>query len=195
MRSLRSLLFLAGVFALVSAACGGRSVNKNSARALIAGIQATSVGKDSVTVDSVTQAGSSMVVETQVKTAFRLEKTKGEWKVKEIRIGDREWESLDVLLQALERAKAEKTRASLEAVMDAVGKYRQKYGSLPAFRDYVALSDSLYPAFMDPLIRLDAWQHPLAAYRVGDDTVRLTSAGGDGKTGTADDIEVTRRFH
>jgi hypothetical protein len=197
MYSLRSLVFLplVGSFALASAACGGRSVNKNSARALIAGIQSGSVGKDSVTVNSVTQAGNSMVVEAQVKTAFRLEKAKGDWKIKEVRIGNRDWEELGLLLNALEKAKAEKTRASLEAVMGAVEKYRQKHGALPTFQDYVALSDSLYPAFMDPLIRLDAWQHPLAAHLVAADTIRLTSAGGDGRVGTADDIEVARRFY
>jgi hypothetical protein len=47
---------------------------------------------------------------------------------------------------------------------------------------------------MAPVLRLDAWGHPLSAIRVDIETVRLASAGPDGKLGTADDIELTRVF-
>ncbi len=82
----------------------------------------------------------------------------------------------------------------LDEVAAALERYRSKNGALPEFKDYVSLSDALFPDYMTPLIRLDAWRNPLAAYKTGANSVRLVSAGPDGKLGTADDIELTRTF-
>jgi hypothetical protein len=65
---------------------------------------------------------------------------------------------------------------------------------LPEFKDYVALCDALSPDYLTPLIRLDVWQNPLVAFRAGPTSIRLLSAGRDGKLGTSDDIELTRNF-
>ena len=176
-------------------ACGGRSLSKNAARAIIANSPITNFDKEDVYVEGITQVSSNeALVEASVKAAFRLEKVHGEWVIREVRLGERPWERLQDILTALEAVKTAETRKTLETIAAAIAQYQLKNGSLPAFRDYVTLSDKLHPDYLNPLIRLDAWRRPLAAQLVGPNTVRLSSAGPDGKFGTPDDIELTRSF-
>ncbi len=176
-------------------ACGGRSISKKSARDLIVQSPASTFDKDEIYIQSVSLTGQrDALVEATLHAAFRFEKVDGKWVIREVRLGKRPWESLDEIARALQLVKTEDTRKMLAQVASALERYRAKNGALPAFKDYVALSDALFPDYMTPLIRLDAWQNPLAAYRTGAGTVRLLSAGPDGKMGTADDIELTRTF-
>ncbi len=78
----------------------------------------------------------------------------------------------------------------LDRIADAVRKYREATGSMPSFKDYIALSDLLSPKYLTPLVRLDAWRRPLAAERMDANTIRLVSAGPDGKFGTEDDLRL-----
>jgi hypothetical protein len=170
-------------------ACGGRAINKKTAREVIADSPMAVFAKEDVYIESVSQTGQrDALVEARLKAAFRFEKVQGKWVIREVRLGDRPWEKLDDILAALQTVKTEETRNLLEKVAVAIVQYRQKKGSLPPFKDYISLSNQLNPEFLIPLIRLDAWQRPLAASMVGTDTVRLESAGADGKFGTEDDI-------
>jgi len=174
--------------------CGGRSISTKSARDAIIGSQAALLTTRDLEVLSVSQIGSEAIVETALHSAFRLERVGGEWVVREVRVGQGQWEKVDDILRALQQVKVEETRQLLEKIASAIEAYRQKNGHLPQFSDYVGLSDALFPLFMTPVIRLDAWGNPFNATLVALDTVRLTSAGPDGKFGTADDIELTRVF-
>ena len=166
MRSIRSLF---GYGALLGTAfllngCGGRAINKKIARDAIVQSPAGALTKDDVEVLAVTQAGSrTAVVSTNLRAAFRIEKVGGEWVVREVRLGDGQWEDLDAVLLALQQVKIDETRRLLEQIGNAVEAYRLKNGRLPAFQDYIQLSDALYPTFMSPLVRLDTWNRPLAA--------------------------------
>jgi hypothetical protein len=176
-------------------ACGGRAINKNTARDVVADSQLGVFDKEDVYIESVSQTGQrDALVEARLRAAFRFEKVQGKWVIREVRLGNRPWEKLDDVLAALETVKTGETRKLLERVATAIEQYRKKKGSLPAFKDYISLSNQLNPEFLIPLIRLDAWQHPLAAYRIGSDTVRLQSAGADGTFGSEDDIILTRSF-
>jgi len=175
--------------------CGGRTVNKNLARDVIIGSPADALAPADVQVLSVIQvAAGEAVVETNLHTAFRIHRIGGQWQVREIRVGRGQWEKLDDLMRALRQIKTEETRRSLEEVAAALRAYRQKNGRLPEFKDYVGLSDALYPTYMSPLIREDGWRHPLAAARLDSGDVRLMSAGPDGKMGTTDDVVTTVTF-
>jgi hypothetical protein len=197
MRSIRSLC---GYVALLGTAflfngCGGRAINKKMARDVILQSRAEALTRDDVEVLAVTQAGSgTAVVSTNLRAAFRIEKVGGEWVVREVRLGNGQWENLDAVLLALQRVKIDETRRLLEQIGSAIEAYRQKNGRLPAFQDYVQLSDALYPSFMSPLVRLDAWNRPLAAVLASPNSIRLVSAGPDGKMGTPDDIELLRTY-
>ncbi len=192
----RSVCFAAALFlSMLVVACGGRTISRNAARELIVQSPVSNFDKDEITVKSISMTGQrEAVVETTMMAAFRFEKVDGKWVIKEVRLGKRPWESMDEIARALEQVKTADTRKMLEQVASALENYREKKGSLPGFKDYVSLSDALFPDYMTPLIRLDAWRNPLAAYRVGANGVRLLSAGPDGKIGTPDDIELVRTF-
>lgn len=165
------------------------------ARDQIAGFQGGSFEKEEVYIRSVSQTGErDAVAEATLQAAFKFEKVDGKWVIREIRLGKRPWEKIDDILHALDGVKAANTRGLLEQVADAIEKYRQKNGTLPPFTDYISLTDALHPNFLTPLIREDAWHHPLMAHKVGNNAVRLTSPGPDGKSESADDIVVTRQF-
>jgi len=189
-----AFLCLLGI-SLFPLGCGGRSMNKGLARDILAGSPAGTLEDKDIEVVSVTQLGAGQaVVATNLRAAFRLRRSGGKWEVREVKIGNGEWESLDDILAALLRIKIEDTRRRLERIAAAIEAYRQKNGHLPVFKDYVQLSDALYPDFLSPLIRLDVWNHPLEASAVGANSIRIASAGPDGVPGTADDIELTRVF-
>jgi len=197
MRYVNSTCRLAGLLglALIANGCGGRAVNKKTARDVIIGARTGELTKGDLQVLSVTQVGPrEAVVETQIHSAFRLQKVGNEWVVREVRVGQGQWEKLDNILSSLQQAKIEETRRSLEKVAGAVESYRKKNGRLPEFKDYIGLSDALYPLFLSPLIREDSWNHPLTAIQLDPATVRILSAGPDGKLNTPDDIELIRSY-
>ncbi len=181
--------------ALLLTACGGRSLNKNAAQELVARSSLGALNKEEIYIDSVTQTGErNAIVEARLVTAFRFEKAGGRWIIKEVRVGRGEWESLDEFLRALNIVKTEDTQRLLERIAEALQKYKEKNGALPDFKDFVSLSDALNPDYLMPLVRSDPWHHPLMAQKVGPATIRLESAGPDGKFGTSDDIVLTRTY-
>jgi hypothetical protein len=167
-------------------------VNKGHAEDLILRLPQQTLEKKDVEVVYLRQvSGSEAIVETRLNTAFRLEKTGGDWVVREVRLGHGEWEKVSNLLQTLETVKTAETKEMLERIAEAIRKYQAANGSLPPFTDYVSLSDVLSPTFLTPLIRLDSWRQPLAAERRDSNSIVIQSAGPDGKHGTQDDIRRT----
>jgi hypothetical protein len=193
MRYLACMRFLFPLLCiLLTVWCAGRNIGNNNARDVILELPQSTLEKEDVEVIKVSQiSGTEAIAETQLKTAFRLEKVKGAWIVREVRIGHGQWEKANNLAAALEAVKADETRKMLDQVAGAVRKYRESTGNLPVFKDYIALSDQLSPQYLTPLIRLDSWRHPLEAERPNAETILLLSAGPDGKFGTADDIRHT----
>jgi hypothetical protein len=174
---------------LLLTACGGRSMNKHLARDLIMDIPQESMEKKDIEVLNVTQvSGSEAIAETTLRAAFRLEKARGAWVVREVRLGHGQWEKVSSLVQALEKVKTEETREVLDRVAEAVLEYHKANGILPVFVDYIGLSDLLSPKYLSPLIRLDSWRQPLGAESTGSNSILLRSAGPDGRFFTNDDI-------
>jgi|WetSurMetagenome_2_1015567.scaffolds.fasta_scaffold37504_3 hypothetical protein len=199
MNSMRSHLSLpsAAIFlasALLLSACGGRQISDGVVQNLIANLPEEAINKDDISIESVRQNGNNAIVQVNVRTAFRLEKVNNDWVIREIRLGDDQWQSLDELREALNGIKIEETRRLLDQVVAALDQFVAKNGALPLFKDYVSLTDTLMPEHLTQLIRLDAWRHSFVAELISADTVRLASAGPDGKFGTTDDILTTRRF-
>lgn len=175
--------------------CGGRNLGHKTARDLITNIDEGAFDKEEIYIDSVSQTGArDAVAEATLRAAFKFEKTGGKWVIREVRLGNRPWEDIGDILDALAQVKTDRTRKILGRVADAIDGYRRKNGALPEFADYIALSDRLSPDFMAPPIREDAWHRPLAASRDNGTRVRLVSPGPDGKLGTPDDIELVRTF-
>ena len=178
------ILFLTG--------CGGHKISTGDIQKAVASSPQGVLEKEDIDVVDVTQtSGAEAVAETRVKTAFRLRKENGEWKAHEVRIGHGQWERIDNLKGTLNRVKAEETAALLDSMAGAVREFRKETGRLPSFNDYIALSDMLTPRYQKSLIRLDAWRQPLRAESPAPGSIRISSAGPDGRFGTADDIART----
>lgn len=191
---LRLVLPLLAVTATV-AACGGRTVTRSRAEKLLVNLPSGVLDDEDVRVLSVSQiSANTAIAETTLRAAFRMEKVQGDWVIREVRLGNHQWESIESLMAALDRIKTDKARQILETVSEALVQYRRKNGHLPAFDDYVDLSDALYPGFMTEAYRMDPWRQPLRAVREGPDTVKLVSAGPDGKPDTPDDIVLVRNY-
>jgi len=167
-------------------------MKKDFARDLIIHIPAEALEKSDVEVVNITQvSGSEAIAQTTLKTAFRLERVQGTWVVREVRIGHGQWEKVTNLVKSLEKVKIEETGGMLDSIADAIRKYREANGSLPGFKDYIALTDLLSPRYLTPLIRLDSWRRPFWAELTKSNTVVVRSAGPDGRYYTNDDIART----
>ena len=167
-------------------------LNKNMAQDLIANLPGDILDPDDFVVEEITQTNASnAVIKTQLKAAFRFQKVNGKWIPQEVRLGNDQWESIEDLVKTLRKVKEDKTRGLLNAVSKAIEKYCLKNGRVPDFGSYDILSDLLAPEYLDPLIRLDAWEHSLHAVLPSARSIKLVSAGADGELGTRDDIEVT----
>jgi hypothetical protein len=190
---MRFLYFLFPVLLLTG--CGGRSFSTGNARDMLLSLPQDALEKEDIDVVKVTQSsGSKAIAETRLKAAFRLEKDHGKWQVREVRLGHGQWEKIGNLERALEMVRIEETRNMLDRVAQAIEAYKKAKGNWPEFRDYIALSDLLSPAYMTPLIRLDAWRRPFGASRTND-TIHIWSSGQDGKAGTTDDIRKILSLH
>jgi hypothetical protein len=174
---------------LLFSGCAARTINNNHARDVIIDIPQGALEKEDVDVVKLSRiGGSEAIAETQLKTAFRLEKVNGQWIVREIKLGHGQWEKIGNLSEALDHVKIEETNAMLDRIAEAIKKYRESTGNLPAFKDYIALSDQLAPQYLTPLIRLDSWRRPLDATHSDGNTILVCSAGPDGKFRTSDDL-------
>jgi hypothetical protein len=177
------------ICALIFTGCAAHAVNNHLARSVIVSLSQGALESEDVNVIKVTGiGGTEAIAETQLKTAFRLEKVKNQWVVREVRLGHGQWEKIDNLSKAIQHIKIGETEEMLDRILAAIQKYRESKGILPAFKDYVGLSDQLSPQYLTPLIRLDSWRRPIEATRSEANTILVCSAGPDGKFHTADDI-------
>src|SRR5262245_48935252 len=92
-----SLLAVVGVGAgvLVTRTRAAGDLSPKEARRVIARMAGIQLPSDAVRVKDISTSGNSAVVVAQVETAFRLVKgDKDNWRVAEIRTGDRKWEDV-----------------------------------------------------------------------------------------------------
>jgi type II secretion system (T2SS) protein G len=176
-RALYILLF--GCFALP--ACTAARLSHDEARKKIAEIGSSNLIPDDT----------SAIAEASVTLAFQFKRASGnsDWRIEAVRLGDRDWISLDELLAAINEGRRRTTTERMQQLAAGIEKYRSGTGNLPSMRDIVALTDILYPAYMSMLVREDGWGNPIL-FEVSGNTYRLISRGADGRRGTNDDIVV-----
>ena len=130
---MRFNILLIGILLILNG-CGGRKMSVGTARESITAPPQKILEKDDIDIVHITQtSGSSVVVETRVKTAFQLQKVNNAWEVQDIRIGDGQWEKIEDLAAALTRVKTEQTRLLLDQIADSVKKYSKDTGKMPLF--------------------------------------------------------------
>jgi hypothetical protein len=129
------------------------------------------------------------VVEARVETAFRFQREGGEWKVAEIRLGDRHWESLELVETALRHEKERRTTGLLKRLADGLDAYRREQGQFVPTEDMAVLLDHLAPRYIGNPLRFDWWGTQFV-YRGTAASYQLLSAGDDRKPDTKDDLVI-----
>src|SRR5262245_33000962 len=106
------------------------------ARELILQIAGANLRKDQVVIKEVVSGVSGdMVVDAQIETSFRMTKENGDWRIAEIRLGDRQWESFDLIEEAIAREKIRRTTILLKQLANALNAYRLESGGLAETED------------------------------------------------------------
>ncbi|MGI9106038.1 MAG: type II secretion system protein GspG [Pyrinomonadaceae bacterium] len=126
-----SLMTLLCIVLGVAPVVAQKSIKKDEARKLIAAVSLLELNKEAVTIREISppQATAATVL-AGVKLAFRFARDgEGRWRVVEVRTGDRQWESFDLLARSLGDENISPARLELEtlaAELDASGKNKNK---------------------------------------------------------------------
>ncbi len=179
---------------LVLLACTSARLSHDEARKKIAEIGRSNLVPDAIEIRRiVSQTDTQAIAEATITLAFQFKRDNpnAEWRIQAVRLGDRDWISLDELLAGINEGRRRTTTDAMQKVADAVEKYRSTNGSLPNARDIVGLADILHPQYMNDLVREDGWGKPIIYEVTGPSSFRLLSQGPDGLPGTGDDIVIT----
>ncbi len=114
----RTLALLLGVACLcVPTRAAEKILSKDAARKAITRVAGLELPKDAVRIKAVTGTGTAVEVAATIKTAFRLQQTEaGQWRVVEVRAGDRQWEEIELLTRALHVERTTPLITQLEAL-------------------------------------------------------------------------------
>jgi len=171
---------------------GRGSLDARGARELIRQLGgAAALEKGRVRIKSVTPGigGNDVIVEAQLEAAFRLTRDQNTWRVAEVRLGDRQWESLELITEALRREKIRRTAALMQQLAGGLEAYRRERGNYVVADDMAVVADHLSPRYLSAPLRFDLWGEPFA-YHGTAASYRLASAGPDHKLETGDDLVV-----
>jgi len=181
---------LAASIALCS--CTSARLSQDEARKKIAQMGQSNLIPDAVEIRRiVSQTDTKAIAEATVTLAFQFSRptSKDDWRIEAVRLGDRDWISLDELLTAINESRQKSTSESMQHLAEGIERYRAAHnGSLPDAKDITKLTDTLHPAYMTDLARDDGWGHPILYEVTGSSTFRFVSTGADGRLGTLDDI-------
>ena len=186
----RALIVTAVALLLFWVAAFSKDLKTKDARKLIA--QALGIDKaDKVHIKDIsTGMGGEAIVEAQFDAVFRFSEDKdGNWQPVEVRTGDRNWESIELIQTAVRKEKILRTTAELNALATALEAFRRERGFYVSADTGAALVDNLAPRYMKTVIRLDAWSREFE-YKGTASSYRLASQGPDGKSNTGDDIVI-----
>jgi len=170
---------------------GADTIGVKQARELIQNIAGANLTKDQVQIKNISGGvgGGGVVVDAQIETAFRLTKGKDGWRIIEARLGAGQWESFELIEEALRREKIRRTGELLKQIADGIGAYRNERGQFMETNKISELLDFLSPRYLKAPRRFDLWGEELE-YRGSADSYRLISYGPDRKSGTKDDLIV-----
>ncbi|HLL14675.1 MAG TPA: type II secretion system protein GspG [Pyrinomonadaceae bacterium] len=106
--------FAAGSVRGIAAPAAEKAIKRDEARKLIAAVSVLELNKEAVTIREISPPGAVATVLAGVKLGFRFVRDEaGAWRVADVRTGDRQWESLNLLGRALGGVQIAYTRAEL----------------------------------------------------------------------------------
>src|SRR5262245_63951012 len=153
---LGALPLIAGAFWLSAAA---DDISVRQARELIQNIAGANLTQDQVRIKNISAGvgGGGVIVEAQIETAFRLTKDKEGWRIAEARLGAGQWESFDLIEEALRREKVRRTNDLLRQIADGLGAYKSERGQFVQSDRIAVLLDFLSPRYVKFPQRVDLW--------------------------------------
>jgi hypothetical protein len=191
----RLLLFGLGALPLIGGAfwlsAATDEIGVKQARELIQNIAGASLTQDQVRIKDISPGvgGGGVIVEAQIETAFRITKGKDGWRIAEARLGSGQWESFELIEEALRREKVRRTNVLLRQIADGLGAYKSDRGQFVESDRFAELLDFLSPRYVKSPRRVDLWGKELE-YQGSATNYRLISYGPDRKSGTKDDLII-----
>ena len=185
---LSALPLIGGAFWLGATA---DDIGVKQARELIQNIAGANLTQDQVRIKNISPGvgGGGVIVEAQIETAFRVTKGKDGWRIAEARLGSGQWESFELIEEALRREKVRRTNALLRQIADGLGAYKSDRGKFVESGRIAELLDFLSPRYVKSPRRVDLWGEELE-YQGSATNYRLISYGPDRKSGTKDDLII-----
>jgi Type II secretion system (T2SS), protein G len=184
----RAFIAIITLLALLAVAALARELGAREAREKIAA--ALGLDKaDRVHIETISAgSGNEAIVEARFDAVFRFTTDKqGNWQPVEVRTGDRNWESIELIQTAVRKEKALRTTADLRTIATALEAFRRERGYYVNAATNSALIDNLAPRYLNAILRLDAWSHEFQ-YEGSESGYRLASLGADGKPNSGDEI-------
>src|SRR5262249_10446362 len=183
-----ALLLASGAFWLANAS---DTIGVKQARELIQNIAGANLTQDQVRIKNISSGvgGGGVIVEAQIETAFRITKGKDGWRIAEARLGAGQWESFELIEEALRREKVRRTNDLLRQFADGLGAYKSDRGQFVESDRIAVLLDFLSPRYVKFPQRVDLWGKELE-YQGSATNYRLISSGHDRKSGTKDDLII-----
>src|SRR5439155_20692049 len=126
-------------------------LSHDEARKKIAAIGRSNLIPDAIEVRRIiSQTDTEAIAEATITLAFQFKRANAasDWRIEAVRLGDRDWISLDELLAAVNEGRRRTTSQLLQRLAEAVEKYRASNGALPNATNIVALTDALHPSYI-----------------------------------------------
>lgn len=180
---------LSGLIGVLLLAGCGRSLEQQT-REQVRTLANADLPEDSIEIVDVQETGDHAIAEVEIKTAFKLRKEDDHWILEEVRLGDRRWEKVERILEALNLERQKETRLMLKELADGITEYMTRNGEVPQTENFRELVDLLTPRFISRVIRLDSWWNPFFYSPSNGQSFELRSAGIDGIFGTEDDLVI-----
>ncbi len=184
-------LVVAGIANALLYAAPADSISVKKARELIQNLAGANLTKDQVQIREISPGINSgeAVVEARIETSFRMTKQNGDWRIAEVRLGDRQWESFELIEEAVRREKVRRTSVMLKELADGLTAYQRDRGRFADTDRIARLLDYLSPRYIGRPHRFDLWGKQFE-YRGKTTSYRLSSSGPDRKSGTKDDLII-----
>ncbi|MFI5173581.1 MAG: type II secretion system protein GspG [Terriglobia bacterium] len=184
-----ALLLLSGMLTI---SCGARQEKRLAQN--LESLQIADLGANDVKVSSFLPHGKDeAILVADLHTAFLMKRNaKGQWEIRSVRLGDRNWEDAKELAQALRQVRLEHVKSDFEKLANGIEKYESQTKSLPTVQGIEPLVDLLFPTYMPEAVRVDPWSVEYNYLLKSPTSYTLISAGPDRKFGTADDIRFER---
>jgi hypothetical protein len=167
------------------------ALGARKARELLQRLGGGNLAKNQVEIISISPGlgGNDAVVEAQIETAFRFTQEKGQWRISDVRFGDRQWESFELIEAGVRNEKIRRTTALMQRITDSIEAYRKEFGAPPSTDKISELLDYLSPRYLTPPQRFDFWGEQFE-YRGSAEGYTLRSGGPDQKNGGDDDLII-----